>query len=148
MLVLPKSLAKFVVNFPRKKAFLPTASLSMLVVLYQLSMLTDYGPSTLFPSHQSTPGTLSTRPHTTDGGKLYRANVHQYHPVNSTIALSLGPTTRPSRIQHELWGEDQSSKNVRLERLATVKESFRYAWKGYKAHAWLQDEVGPLSGCS
>lgn len=39
-------------------------------------------------------------------------------------------------------------KKIRIERLAAVKESFTHAWEGYKAHAWLRDEVGPLSGIS
>ncbi len=26
-----------------------------------------------------------------------------------------------------------------------MKESFQHSWKGYKDHAWLQDEVAPLS---
>ena len=27
-----------------------------------------------------------------------------------------------------------------------VRESFAHSWKGYKSHAWLKDEVSPLSG--
>jgi mannosyl-oligosaccharide alpha-1,2-mannosidase len=35
---------------------------------------------------------------------------------------------------------------VRLQRQEQVKNAFRHAWKGYKEHAWLHDEVMPLSG--
>lgn len=120
----------------------------MLFVLYQLSTLTVYRPSTLFPSHQSSPGILLIRPHPTDDGSFYRANVQQDYPIISTIALPLGPPTRLPRNQHEFTRESKESKEVRLARLAVVKESFTHAWAGYKTHAWLQDEVGPLSGGS
>jgi len=36
----------------------------------------------------------------------------------------------------------------RQTRLAAVKEAFVHSWEGYKRNAWLQDEVGPVSGQS
>ena len=35
---------------------------------------------------------------------------------------------------------------MRLKRRDAVKESFAHSWGGYKKHAWLRDEVAPLSG--
>jgi mannosyl-oligosaccharide alpha-1,2-mannosidase len=35
-----------------------------------------------------------------------------------------------------------------MTRLAAIKGNFTHAWKGYKDHAWLRDEVAPLSGRS
>ncbi len=42
--------------------------------------------------------------------------------------------------------EDASTKAERLTRLEAVKESFVHSWEGYKAHAWLRDEVVPVAG--
>lgn len=32
-----------------------------------------------------------------------------------------------------------------LDRLEVVRDAFRHAWKGYKAHAWGRDELKPIS---
>ena len=50
------------------------------------------------------------------------------------------------RIQASFPAETVASRTVRLQRQAQVKDVFRHAWKGYKEHAWLHDEVMPLSG--
>ena len=42
--------------------------------------------------------------------------------------------------------EDAGARELRLRRLAAVKESFVHSWEGYKRAAWLHDEVRPLSG--
>ncbi|RYP69525.1 hypothetical protein DL771_006040 [Monosporascus sp. 5C6A] len=42
--------------------------------------------------------------------------------------------------------EDAEAKEIRLKRLAAVKESFIHSWEGYKMAGWLHDEVGPVSG--
>lgn len=68
------------------------------------------------------------------------------YPVSSMISL---PTEAPSpipRIQHEFGIETEHNKQERQERLSAVKEAFLHSWEGYKKHAWLQDEVTPVSG--
>ncbi|KAK7753111.1 hypothetical protein SLS62_004842 [Diatrype stigma] len=42
--------------------------------------------------------------------------------------------------------EDAAAREVRLARLAAVKESFVHSWEGYKSAAWMHDEVQPLTG--
>ncbi|RYP00137.1 hypothetical protein DL766_010553 [Monosporascus sp. MC13-8B] len=42
--------------------------------------------------------------------------------------------------------EDAEAKEIRLKRLAAVKESFIHSWEGYKMAGWLHDEVRPVSG--
>lgn len=59
------------------------------------------------------------------------------------------PTAKPKilpRIQHEFVHETAQETTLRTTRLAAVKGNFSHAWKGYKNHAWLRDEVRPLSG--
>ncbi|RYP27966.1 hypothetical protein DL767_007431 [Monosporascus sp. MG133] len=51
------------------------------------------------------------------------------------------------RIQARIKpGEDAEAKEIRLKRLAAVKESFIHSWEGYKMAGWLHDEVRPVSG--
>jgi mannosyl-oligosaccharide alpha-1,2-mannosidase len=52
----------------------------------------------------------------------------------------------PFRIQAKFGTETVAAKDIRLERQREVKEAFVHAWEGYKEHAWLHDEVLPLSG--
>ncbi|ORY71768.1 glycoside hydrolase [Pseudomassariella vexata] len=50
------------------------------------------------------------------------------------------------RVQAPNPQEDPVAKSLRLQRLAAVKESFVHSWEGYKANAWLRDEVMPITG--
>ena len=73
-------------------------------------------------------------------------NVPEKHPPTSIQQL---PTSRPyqlPRIQYNFPRERDDLKDVRKKRLAAVRESFAHAWGGYKKHAWLKDEVAPLTG--
>jgi mannosyl-oligosaccharide alpha-1,2-mannosidase len=68
------------------------------------------------------------------------------YPVASTIALPTGTPSAIPRIQHQFGVETQHTKEERLHRQAAVKEAFLHSWDGYKKHAWLQDEVTPVTG--
>lgn len=50
------------------------------------------------------------------------------------------------RIQHDFPPESADAHKIRLERLEQIKSEFLHAWTGYKSHAWLKDEVSPISG--
>lgn len=52
----------------------------------------------------------------------------------------------PYRIQAKFPRESAAAKQVRLQRRGQVEDAFRHAWNGYKDHAWLHDEVMPVSG--
>ncbi|KAK6383468.1 hypothetical protein LTS17_002760 [Exophiala oligosperma] len=49
-------------------------------------------------------------------------------------------------VQHEFEPESPSDSSKRLSRRTAVKSAFDKCWKNYKAHAWLRDELEPLSG--
>ena len=53
---------------------------------------------------------------------------------------------REWRIQASFRRESDAVRSVRLLRQGKVREAFQHAWQGYKEHAWLHDEVMPLSG--
>jgi mannosyl-oligosaccharide alpha-1,2-mannosidase len=73
-------------------------------------------------------------------------DVPQRYPVSSMIRLPSGTPMPIPKIQHDFQQETAQHKKERLKRLDAVKESFLHSWKGYKKHAWLQDEVAPVSG--
>jgi mannosyl-oligosaccharide alpha-1,2-mannosidase len=52
----------------------------------------------------------------------------------------------PYKIQAKFPSESAAAKTLRLQRRAQVEDAFKHAWKGYKDHAWLHDEVMPVSG--
>ncbi|MCJ1438300.1 phosphatidylinositol-3,5-bisphosphate 5-phosphatase [Xylographa pallens] len=77
-------------------------------------------------------------------------DVPKQYPVSSMMAL---PTARPLHIptiQFDFsWRkESKEEKDKREARMKAVRENFAHAWEGYKAHAWMKDEVAPLSGGS
>ncbi|KAK5174624.1 uncharacterized protein LTR77_001705 [Saxophila tyrrhenica] len=73
-------------------------------------------------------------------------NVPQRHPVENFTTLPSGPLASIPRIQAHFTIETKEEKQERQSRLAAVKEAFVHSWEGYKKHAWLQDEVAPMSG--
>jgi hypothetical protein len=81
------------------------------------------------------------------GGKLDWENVPHRYPVPFPRELpSLLDVAPIPRIQARFARETRDEKRVRLWRLGAVWGNFTHAWKGYKEHAWLRDEVSPLSG--
>ena len=67
------------------------------------------------------------------------------------LFLSFTTNKLPNRkglygIQASFPTESAAARSVRLQRLGRVEDAFRHAWRGYKEHAWLHDEVMPLSG--
>lgn len=79
-------------------------------------------------------------------GNFHWANVPQQFPVASIRPLPTSKSGSIPRIQHKFKRETKAEREVRLERLDAVKSNFTHAWKGYKDHAWLRDEVRPVSG--
>lgn len=67
-------------------------------------------------------------------------------PTGLLIHLPTGPPVSIPKIQHDFNDETPTAKINREKRLATVKSEFLRAWMGYKDHAWLHDELSPVSG--
>lgn len=57
---------------------------------------------------------------------------------------------RIPRVQAAALGdgkeESAAAKKTRLARRDAVRESFLHSWQGYKKHAWMHDEVRPVTG--
>lgn len=75
-------------------------------------------------------------------------NARKRFPVEQIIPLPTGPAAAIPRIQYafEQSPETVAQRARREMRLRAVKRSFEHSWEGYKKHAWLQDEVTPLTG--
>ena len=72
------------------------------------------------------------------------------YPVKKLASLPTGkPKVKIPRLQASPpTPEDAAAREVRLRRLAAVKDSFVHSWEGYKKAAWLHDEIKPISGAS
>lgn len=62
------------------------------------------------------------------------------------IPIPKGTPLPIPRIQHHFGAETEHKKEERLRRQEAVKKAFVHSWEGYKTHAWLQDEIKPVSG--
>ncbi|KAL3953307.1 hypothetical protein ACCO45_013250 [Purpureocillium lilacinum] len=49
-------------------------------------------------------------------------------------------------VQAKFGPESADQKQTRLTRRDTIKRAFSRSWKAYKEHAWLRDEVKPITG--
>jgi len=70
--------------------------------------------------------------------------VPQRFPVPTKHHLPTGPTKAPRRVQFEFprYKHDATTK----KRQQTIREAFIRCWNSYQIHAWLQDELAPVTG--
>lgn len=69
-----------------------------------------------------------------------------HHPINSIASLPSGkPHTFPP-IQHKFRPESKPAAIQRKARQQAVLDTFKKGWQNYKAYAWMQDELQPISG--
>ncbi|KAF1983774.1 glycoside hydrolase family 47 protein [Aulographum hederae CBS 113979] len=82
----------------------------------------------------------------TKAGHFNWASVPVKHKVGKYIPLPSGKPLKLPKIQFEFKEEDPKDKALREERLGEVKKAFSRCYSAYKKHAWLQDELAPVSG--
>lgn len=68
------------------------------------------------------------------------------YPVSSYIPLPTGNAPAIPKIQYDFPRESAADRKEREHRQAAVKKAFQHAWNGYKEHAWLKDELVPITG--
>ena len=83
-----------------------------------------------------------------ENGEFTWATRHQNYPVTEMYQLPSLPPVQIPQIQANFGPETARQERERKSRQLAVKESFLHSWKGYKDHAWLQDEVTPVAGGS
>ena len=69
-------------------------------------------------------------------------------PVTALKTFSSDPPAKLPRLQYDFAPESYEEKELRLDRLRAVKESFERSWEAYKKFAWMKDELSPLDGGS
>ena len=67
-------------------------------------------------------------------------------PTESLLRLPTGAPASIPKIQHGFNDETPDAKINREKRQTKVRDEFQKAWNGYKNHAWLHDELSPVSG--
>ncbi|KIV92481.1 hypothetical protein PV10_03775 [Exophiala mesophila] len=68
------------------------------------------------------------------------------HANEIVIMLPDTGTLQNPRIQHKFPAETAREKQTRLTRLDHIKEATLHAWTGYRKHAWMKDELMPVTG--
>ena len=82
---------------------------------------------------------------------------HAYKPFkwtkvsykNRVNTLAPLPTDAPKqlpRIQFSFKEEDPTARKIRESRREEVRKQFYKCWSSYRKHAWLHDEIKPISG--
>ncbi|RCI11309.1 hypothetical protein L249_7593 [Ophiocordyceps polyrhachis-furcata BCC 54312] len=75
-----------------------------------------------------------------------RPKQHYPVPKESIITLPTRAAVELPKIQFDFPPESPDAKATRLKRLKRVKTELERSWSGYKKHAWLHDELSPVSG--
>lgn len=77
------------------------------------------------------------------------SSLPQRHPVDKITPLPTGKPLKLPKVQHDFASGKKASKArvaVLADRRAAVKDAFLKSWNGYKEHAWMYDELEPVSG--
>ncbi|TPX18177.1 uncharacterized protein E0L32_002686 [Thyridium curvatum] len=67
-------------------------------------------------------------------------------PEESIITLPTGSPKPIPRVQHQFTAESDDAREQREWRLSKIKQEAKVAWAAYREHAWLHDELMPVSG--
>lgn len=82
--------------------------------------------------------------------RIHWRRMPEHFPIPSQSIIPI-PTGKPKaipKIQFDFKDESSNSKIDRERQLLAVKQVFEKSWAGYREHAWLMDELSPISGRS
>jgi len=113
-------------------------------------------PNTIPPSYHGVPGGTSNDTAQTDAEALLsmpaihwqKASESYPVPTASLIKLPSGKPKPLPKIQFNFKAESPSQQAERESKLDIIRNVAKRSWKGYKEHAWLKDELSPVSGNS
>ena len=109
----------------------------------------DEEPSSQGATDPNSPEAVGPPPRFTKGQHTFGTRrFFEQNPVTNYKYFSKGLPYKLPQVQHDFRPETDEAKAIRLQRLGAVKSSFEHSWAGYKAHAWMQDELSPLNGGS
>lgn len=120
---------------------------ALVFIIYLTYCLLPPGRYKLNPFESEAEPTILNGNQSPDSGlKIHWRKRVEHNPVTSYIPLPTGRAVPISKIQHTFPHESYSERRKRQARRNAVKKAFDHAWKGYKEHAWLKDELAPISG--
>ena len=93
-------------------------------------------------------GRLDAPPPLEDVPVIHWEPMPEHFPIPKERLIQL-PSGKPKpipRIQHIFNDETATEKLDREKKQAQIKAAFAHSWKGYKDHAWMHDELKPMSG--
>lgn len=138
---------------------------ALFLFIFVLLLVSNYFPLPLIPyPSTSTPnrvdisknGCPATPPYPAlkpppSKGFNWRA-VEQHYPVQNLAQLPKyrKSKNRVARIQYDFQSDELPlyGETMRARRQAAVKAAFMRCWSSYKEHAWMKDELAPISGDS
>ncbi|KAK4174843.1 family 47 putative glycoside hydrolase [Triangularia setosa] len=68
------------------------------------------------------------------------------YPVQNMHQLPKGSPQWLPKVQKFFDKESAVDRQVRFERRDAVKKAFQRCWNSYRKHAWMSDEIKPISG--
>ncbi|KAK4138428.1 glycoside hydrolase family 47 protein [Trichocladium antarcticum] len=123
--------------FVRRKSLLLLLVGFILFLLYSFQRLDAGGPSPvkrpLGDTHRGQTETQWSR-------------LQTRFPVKDMRALPTGHPLALPKVQKDFAPESTSEREVRLQRRDAVKATFQRCWTSYRKHAWMSDELTPVSG--
>ena len=125
----------------RKVFIIPAVLFLGLVYLLVNSFLPDtdgtFEPAQLLTKEQAEPN---------ENAGIHWRKRPDSHPVETLISLPTTPAKTIPRIQYQFTQPSWGRRRELEKRRKAVKKVFKRSWKGYKRHAWLQDELAPITG--
>ncbi|KYK54418.1 glycosyl hydrolase [Drechmeria coniospora] len=109
-----------------------------------ISLWRNYGTSSLLPSSLLDQLQLDSGSFPKDD--FFWRNLEPQFPVTSFRPLPTGTAKTLPPVQAKFEPESDQDKQLRLSRRGVIKDAFSKAWTSYRKHAWMRDEVGPVSG--
>jgi mannosyl-oligosaccharide alpha-1,2-mannosidase len=82
------------------------------------------------------------------GNKKFQWRTVPTYPVTSLTPLPTDKPLKLPKIQYDFPVENQEHATKRKERQAAVRRTFKRSWEAYRSHAWMEDELAPISGSS
>jgi mannosyl-oligosaccharide alpha-1,2-mannosidase len=126
-------IAKMMILFRRR--FLSLTALFLILLLIYLH-------SRPYSSPSYSPIIEAEKPH----GPIDWSKVKTRYPAKNITPLPKAANGALPKLQATFPAETDDARRERLSRLEAVKSNFTHAWTGYRTHAWLADEVAPISG--